>query len=283
MEPLSNLSCGLEIAGLGLRVHTDDPEVEQGLAQRYRSFPLRHTPRLILAIHCAGRERSEAPPEASFWEGQLFFTAAGYTGYVDISRGWGELSLSSAWPVADADYFIRGAFALLAFVEGGLLLHAAGVVREDHAYLFLGHSGAGKSTVACLSPSARLLNDDLVLLWPADGGWWACATPFGNPSSPMTSPGRALVRVLLGLVQDREVRLEKVRPGVAVAEVVGNAPIVSLVPGWTEVLLARCQQILQAAPYYRLHFLPDDSFWRILNDEPDMADGTPGGGGGSGG
>lgn len=283
MELLSSLSCGLEIAELGLEVYTNDPEIAHGLAQRYRSFPLYSSPYVTLQIRCVGRQRAAAPPEAVFWDGQLLFTAPGYTGYIDIAQGRGELTLSSARPIGEAEYFIRSAFALLAFAAGGLLLHAAGVVRDDSAYLFLGHSGAGKSTVARLSPSARLLSDDLVLLWPADGGWWVYATPFGNPDSPMTSPGRAPLRVLLGLVQDREVRLEGVRPAVAVAEVVGNAPLISIVPGWTEALLERCQQIVQAAPYYHLHFLPDDSFWRVLKDGSDMANGTPAGGGGTGG
>ncbi len=270
MDRLAISPCGLEIAGLSLAVHTYDRRVQRGLAERYRLFPLRHTPRLTLDIFCVGRWRDSALLDTgmAFWDGRLVFTAPGYTGYVDVARGQGELALSSVQPVEDADYFLRCAFALLAFEAGGLLLHAAGLVRHDHAYLFLGHSGSGKTTVARLSSSALVLNDDLTLLRPAEGQWWAYATPFGKPSSPPVSVAeRAPLRTLLGLVQDREVRLEKPGPALALAEMVGNAPVVSADPGRAQALLARCQQILQAMPYYRLHFLPDDSFWRVLDDE----------------
>jgi hypothetical protein len=282
--PLGHFS-GLEIAGLSLAVRTYDRRVQYGLAERYRLFPLRNTPRLTLYIYCAGRWRASALLDTgmAFQGGRLLFTAPGYAGYVDVARGRGELALSSVQPVEDADYFLRCAFALLAFEAGGLLLHAAGLVRYDHAYLFLGHSGSGKTTVARLSSSALVLNDDLVLLWPTEDRWWAYATPFGNPSpQPMTVAGCAPLRALLGLVQDREVRLERARPALAVAEMVGNAPVVSADPGRAEALLGRCQQILQAVPYYRLHFLPDDSFWRIVDDELGTAHGTPAGNSGAG-
>jgi hypothetical protein len=282
--PIGHFS-GLEIAGLCLAVRTYDRRVQYGLAERYRLFPLRNTPRLTLHIYCAGRWRASALLDTgmTFQDGRLVFTAPGYAGYVDVAKGQGELALSSVQPVDDADYFLRCAFALLAFEAGGLILHAAGLVRHDHAYLFLGHSGSGKTTVARLSSSALVLNDDLVLLWPEEGRWWGYATPFGNPSSPpMTVAVCAPLRALLGLVQDKEVRLERAGPALAVADMVGNAPVVSADPGRAEALLGRCQQILQAVPYYRLHFLPDDSFWRIVDDELGTAPGAPAGSSGAG-
>ncbi len=285
VDYLSDSPSGLEIAGLSLAVRTYDQRVQHGLAERYRLFPLRSTPRLTLDIYCAGRWRDGALLDTgmAFRDGRLVFAASGYAGYVDVAKWQGELALSSVQPVDDADYFLRCAFALLAFEAGGLLLHAAGLVRRDHAYLFLGHSGSGKTTVARLSSSALVLNDDLVLLWPTEDRWWAYATPFGNPSSqPVTVAGRAPLRVLLGLVQDREVRLERAGPALAVAEMVGNAPVVSADPGRAEALLARCQQIVRAVPYYRLHFRPDDSFWRVVDDELDAAHGAPAGSSGAG-
>ncbi|MBM3135711.1 MAG: hypothetical protein FJZ89_10625 [Chloroflexi bacterium] len=285
MDRLTISPCGLEIAGLSLAVHTYDRRVQRGLAERYRLFPLRHTPRLTLDIFCVGRWRASALLDTgmAFDDGRLVFTAPGYSGYVDVARGQGELALSSVQPVDDADYFVRCAVALLAFASGGLLLHAAGIVRHSYAYLFLGHSGSGKTTVARLSAPALVLNDDLVLLWPAEDRWWAYATPFGNPSPELvTVAGHAPARALLSLVQDREVRLEKPGPALALAEMVGNAPVVSADPGRAAALLGRCQQILQAVPHYRLHFLPDDSFWRIVDDELGAAPGAPAGSSGAG-
>ena len=51
--------------------------------------------------------------------------------------------------------FLRVAFAHLALEKGALLLHGAGVVREETAYVFFGPSGSGKTTVTTLSKGAR--------------------------------------------------------------------------------------------------------------------------------
>ena len=66
----------------------------------------------------------------------------------------------------EVEYFLRVIYALLVFQAGGLLFHAAGIVRDGQCYLFFGHSGSGKTTVARLSSTDLVLNDDLVVLIP---------------------------------------------------------------------------------------------------------------------
>lgn len=63
--------------------------------------------------------------------------------------------------------------------EEGLLLHASAVVRDDKAYVFLGRSGAGKSTIAKIShgKGLHILNDDRVIVRKKNGRFFA----FGNP------------------------------------------------------------------------------------------------------
>src|SRR5213082_2416074 len=60
----------------------------------------------------------------------------------------------------------------------GFLLHAATVVRDGKAYIFTGRSGAGKSTVASLSPEGSVLTDEISLLRREHGMWRAYGTPF---------------------------------------------------------------------------------------------------------
>lgn len=56
---------------------------------------------------------------------------------------------------------IRTALSCRLPLEGGLLLHSAGIVFEGKAYLFYGVSGAGKSTLA--SFMSTVLSDELVV------------------------------------------------------------------------------------------------------------------------
>lgn len=57
--------------------------------------------------------------------------------------------------------------------EPGLFLHASSVVVEGGAFLFLGHSTAGKSTIARLLGEAYpILADDAVFVWRMREGRW---------------------------------------------------------------------------------------------------------------
>ena len=72
---------------------------------------------------------------------------------------------------------------------GGAILHCAGIVRDGRAYLFLGRSGAGKTTVSRLSLAAGLevLSDDLNVLWPL-----APSGPPPAPPGPLAPPDLSL-------------------------------------------------------------------------------------------
>jgi len=60
------------------------------------------------------------------------------------------------------------------------LLHASAVELATGAALFVGQSGAGKSSMAGLFPPAAVLNDELIGVSELGRGWWAHATPFSG-------------------------------------------------------------------------------------------------------
>ena len=75
---------------------------------------------------------------------------------------------------------LKTIFAVIADLNGGLLLHASGLLVDGQVYLFMGHGGSGKSTVVRLSPHTLALNDDTVLVHQAGGEWAVSGTPFWN-------------------------------------------------------------------------------------------------------
>ncbi|MBV9791680.1 MAG: hypothetical protein JOZ51_26015 [Chloroflexi bacterium] len=261
------LICGLSIAGLGITLHCNDPALAAALRQRYRDFPLETEPLLVARIMLAGSERT-APlydPALSFHDGLIRFTTPSYFGTIDAQAGRAELTISSTYPLEDIEYFVRVIYALLAFRAGGLLLHGAGIARTGRGYLFCGYSGSGKTTVARLSPDDQVLNDDLVVALPDGDRWLLYATPFWNPTQ--VRPGGikcAPLTALLRLVQNTTVFLEPMGAGQALAEIIANAPVLPADPTLSAALLLRGQQILRAVPAYRLHFLPDPSFWPLV-------------------
>ena len=161
-------------------------------------------------------------------------------------------------------------YALLAIRGGGLLVHAAGLRVNQVVHLFIGPSGSGKTTVVALSPEAAALNDDLIIVRPAEHGWLAYATPFWNlethqqPNSGAGVPIAGIYR----LVQDRNVYLESVSAASAVADLVANCPVVNGAPAWLPALLDRCRQLARDVPVWRLHFRKDPGFWDLIGNMP---------------
>ena len=68
--------------------------------------------------------------------------------------------------------------------QGGVVLHSAGLVFDDKAYIFSGKSNAGKTTLTrkAYRIGARVLSDDINLLLPSEDGknFDAYAVPFSG-------------------------------------------------------------------------------------------------------
>ena len=75
-----------------------------------------------------------------------------------------EHELAGRYPEAVVGSILRVILSYRLIQENGFLLHSAGLVRDGCGYLFLGVSGAGKSTVTAASLQAcTSLSDDLTL------------------------------------------------------------------------------------------------------------------------
>jgi hypothetical protein len=86
----------------------------------------------------------------------------------------------------------------------GVEVHALGLAdRDGSGYLFLGHSGAGKSTTARLwmaEPGVKLLSDDRIILRKHDDKFWMYGTPWHGDAG-VASPGRAPLNAIFFLEQ----------------------------------------------------------------------------------
>jgi hypothetical protein len=87
--------------------------------------------------------------------------------------------------------------------DGGLLVHASSVVFDDGALLFVGHSGAGKSTIAAIAEQCggTVLSDDRTILTvdPREVRVWG--TPW-HGTLPRASAASVPLRALYLLAQD---------------------------------------------------------------------------------
>ena len=196
--------------------------------------------------------------------GVCTLTATGFEGEVSAVKGAAHLRAHPQAEPADIGYFLRVVLAVQAFARGGMLFHTAGIVHGGQGYAFFGVSGSGKTTAAHFSAPDPVLNDDLVLLWPAADGWAMYATPFGRRrGEARVAPLRALLR----LVKDQGVFLAPMPVSRALGELVANTPVLSAGTLWLPEVLARWEALLSAVPVYALHFRRDATFWEVIDAE----------------
>lgn len=87
---------------------------------------------------------------------------------------------------------LLGALAVATvYRRGGVVLHAAGVELDGRAVLFVGPSGAGKTTACSLTAGARGFVRDRAVLVPDRKGWAAWALPGWAPIDQGLEPSSA--------------------------------------------------------------------------------------------
>ena len=156
-----------------------------------------------------------------------------------------------------------------------LLLHAAGVVREGFAYLFTGSSGAGKSTVCRLlegNGDFIILHDDMVALSQSESGFRVWSTPLGG-EMPASSSISAPLRAIFFLIQDKSTYATKVSGWQTMHSLIPQMlPPLTCKNGDITIDPAESLKMLLAmagtVPSYELHFRPDLSFWRCIEQLP---------------
>jgi hypothetical protein len=142
----------------------------------------------------------------------------------------------------------------------GVEVHAVGLVdRDGSGYLFLGHSGAGKSTTARLwMPEAgvQLLSDDRIILRRHDGEFWMYGTPWHGDAG-IASPGRARLTSLFILEQALVNKSVPLKPSQAVAELFARSFAPHYIGEGLQFTLKFLEEVAERIPCSIFQFLPD--------------------------
>ncbi len=155
--------------------------------------------------------------------------------------------------------------------ERGVEVHAAGMRdAEGNAYLFLGHSGAGKSTTTRLwnqQHSMTILSDDRIILRERAGSGgqrevWMYGTPWHGEAA-FAAPEKARIERLFILEHAPESapenKITQLHGASAVAEIMARSFLPFYDGPALENTMSFLQEIVAAIPCYRLQFRPDGS------------------------
>ncbi|HXX21374.1 MAG TPA: hypothetical protein VEJ46_18400 [Candidatus Acidoferrum sp.] len=144
----------------------------------------------------------------------------------------------------------------------GVEVHAVGLVDEwGRGHVFLGHSGAGKSTTARLwqaESKAHILSDDRIILRVRDDRIWMHGTPWHGDAG-IASPDCAPLSRLYLLEHARKTELSPVSRGRATAELLSRSFVPHHSPQGLQFTLRFLERVAEQIPCFIFRFTPDKS------------------------
>jgi hypothetical protein len=185
------------------------------------------------------------------------FTSDFTSGRVSLHRAYFEGRRSSN----PLEYPLDEIWLVNLLAQGrGVEVHACGVRDSDgRGYLFLAHSGGGKTTMARLwesEPGVQVLSDDRIVLRFLDGRLWMYGTPWHGDAN-LAAPLRTGLDRIFFLGRGRNQIVPIGRPD-AVSRLLARSfvPFFYNAPA-LDFTLGLLQRISDAVPCAALNFVPD--------------------------
>ncbi len=203
-------------------------------------------------------------PYKSVWFNRNFTT-----GHLQLSR----LFFQQDRPVYPLEYPLDEVLMIHRLACGqGLEVHAVGIVDElGRGHLFLGHSGAGKSTTARLwltHPNIRILSDDRIVLRRRDGQIRMYGTPWHGDAG-ISSPHSAPVTNIYFLEQYCHNEILSLAPGLAAAELFARSFVPRHCAQGLEFALSFIESIARDIPCNIFRFVPQQSAVEVIRHARD--------------
>lgn len=285
-----NKSCTYKVAGHLFRFTLpDSPKLWAALAQQYDPFITEDTENGLLFSLEMTEELPEGPMECIYdsptedgetvvklyrmSDGSWFFETAADHRLPTCARIWAGADFSSAKIkletklLRDAVFGINNAamlmFAFASSRKGTIEMHASVIENGGRAYLFLGHSGTGKSTHSSLwlkyIEGSTLMNDDNPVVRIHEDGTIIC---YGSPWSGKTPCYKNIQAPVGAYVQIRQCPENRIRR-MSVLE--GYSSLFSSISGlkddnsdMADGLNGSISKILGSVPVYLLDCRPDE-------------------------
>lgn len=148
----------------------------------------------------------------------------------------------------------------------GLLIHSSCVMDKGRAYLFAGHSGAGKSTAAKLSMPRNLLSDEATVVKITPDKVTIFNSPFRSELDRTTGAEEnsplAGIYLLNQAVDNHIVPLSK---SSGFLHLMDKVFYWSHSPEEIRDILQLLQQLVNSVSICELHFQKNDTFWELIS------------------
>jgi hypothetical protein len=256
----------LAIAGVRSALVTRDDDVSHLIHERYHGFLSAGPADWRIEIDCrpeplpyssAAMVRRDGAPT------RFVANRRDFAGTVDLDRRQADVVMAEPDDVA-LNSFLRILYSLALVEAGGLVVHAAGLIKNRQAYLFCGPSGSGKTTVSRLSSDATLLSDELSIVRIADRRAVCFGTPFrGELGLAGTDRGEALAAIYF-LRHGPRHATAPIKPSEAMRRLLPNVLFFVKDADVTATVFEIASTLVELVPCFELSFRPDPGFWEVI-------------------
>jgi radical SAM protein with 4Fe4S-binding SPASM domain len=230
---LTNHQRYMQIAGMSIRLDSDLPIQDSTFIPNMQPFEMTETasPSMVISHHLGIPEIRKAHSWKKVWDRQdlTVFRNAHCWVYQAQDRLSPDVPLTQFTTIANSDhsqvrvymssdaFWRKGSleslsvfpcdqalFARFLANHGGMIVHASGLVLNGHGILFVGRSGAGKSTMASLLRNhAAILSDERNVIREQEDGLYLYGT-WIHSSVASVSPGPAPLAAVFFIHQHAE-------------------------------------------------------------------------------
>ncbi len=158
-------------------------------------------------------------------------------------------------------------FQLLNFMSSlrqGIVVHACGICDNGKGYLFVGKSGAGKSTIAKLWSNKKdvcVLSDDQIIIKKIDNRFWIYGTPWFSSANKFSSMGVPLEKIFFIKHADENMIVRKKKSDAILVLMTDFRYF--LLNFWDDSIAKYClnffSELIQNIPSYELGFVPNEN------------------------
>lgn len=176
-------------------------------------------------------------------------------------RGWIRQTAS---PYA-IDSLLRIVHSLVLAQQGGFLLHSASAIRDGKAFLFMGVSGAGKTTISSLAPAnVALLTDEISYVRRQNERYVAFGTPFTGELARVGENVSAPIAAAYLLCKGRENRIDSIARGEAARALMANTLFFANDQDLVQSVFHSALHFVEHVPVSKLTFVPDARVWEFI-------------------
>jgi hypothetical protein len=280
LEPektIGNESVGVGFSGLSVRIEGLNDDLKTRLTERYEGYSENEDRVLSTLKVYYGKDCFIKPDEEGMLkieekenEDGTFILSQDFSGFINREKSEGFALLNgdkeTRFLVLAIENFVMRVLSHLALEKGGFFLHSCGMVKDNKSYIFYGPSGSGKSAIATLSPELGILSDDLVLIIPEEGKYYASSTPFwGAIARTMRIKGIFEIAGVYKLVKSSETEIKKIDTIKALTTMFASSFMGSLSQKKILILFENIKTFLKSQEVYELKLPLQPLFWDLIS------------------